>query len=148
MGAGKDSHSNERRDDLLSITYFNESPPVDLALKDMVVFIEPDNHFNLLKTVPIADQHLSAGIPGFTSGGKIQAGFVAEINLPPDGFATTLAPNREKIICSTTLRREKEFFKEVHGVHQYEKKTPVYLAVRDCGRGIEKMPNHCRIIDG
>jgi hypothetical protein len=106
----------------MSITYFNESPPVDLALKDMVVFIEPDNHFNLLKTVPIADQHLSAGVPGLTCGGKIQAGFVAEINLPSDGFATTLASDREMIICSRSLRSEKEFFKEVQGVHQYEKK--------------------------
>ena len=52
----------------MSITYFNESPPIDLALKNMVVFIEPDNHFNLLKTVPIADQHLLAGVPGLTSG--------------------------------------------------------------------------------
>jgi hypothetical protein len=90
----------------MSITYFNESPPVDLTLKDMVVFIKPDNHFNLLITVPIADQHLSAGVPRLTSGGKIQAGFVAEINLPPDGFTTTLTPDREKIICSRSLRRE------------------------------------------
>lgn len=89
---------------------FQRKSPVDLALKNMVVFIEPDNHFNLLKTVPIADQHLSAGVPGLTSGGKIQAGSVAEINLPPDGFATTLAPNREKINMFHDIEEGKRVF--------------------------------------
>jgi hypothetical protein len=81
----------------MSQVRIDESPSIYPALKHVVVTIEFDDHFNLLKTVSISYEHLAAGVARFSIFGKIQAGFVPKINLPLDGFAATLASDVKHI---------------------------------------------------
>ena len=79
---------------------FNELSAADFPVEHAPAFIEFENHFNLLETVPVADQHLAAGVIRFSFIIQFQAGFVIDIDLPMNGLAAAQAFDGKWIKCS------------------------------------------------
>jgi hypothetical protein len=100
---------------LMPGSIFNEFAVTDLAIKHMAAFIEFENHFNLLETMPGTNQHLAADVIWFVFFIHFQTWFVIDVNLPLNDFSTALAFNRELIEFSQGSGRGEKVLKEIHG---------------------------------
>jgi hypothetical protein len=94
---------------------FDELTTADLPVEHAPAFIEFEDHFNLLETVPIADQNLAANVIGFAFVVQFQAGFVIDIDLPLDGFSAALAFDGKRIKRSGGTGRGEKILKDTHG---------------------------------
>ena len=94
---------------------FYEFSTMDGLFENMPAFIEFEDHFDLLEAMPVTNKHLAADEEGLSFLIKFQAGFIIYIDLPLDGFTTTLAFHGKWVICSCPAGRGEEIFKETHG---------------------------------